>query len=128
MPRAPRVFLSTFAVCAWCAWTIRRKPSMTDRTYAPTVAIRPCAYNKVAWLGRYTRADSKLQDLPAILREAIRRRYVPATPTGMQTDLEFVPWPCLLSAKRSPPPRLGSFTVFSGAWATFALELFDDSR
>ena len=32
------------------------------------------------------------------------------------------------SRQQKPPPRLGSFTVFSGAWATFALELFDDSK
>ena len=98
-----------------------------DRRHTIDVAIRPCTFgHKRPWLPRYQREEAKLQDLPAIIREALHRRYTRAT--QQRADLEFVPWPCLLHAQQKPPPRLGSFTVFSGAWATFALELFDDSK
>ena len=98
---------------------------------APTVGIRPCTYGhrSRAWLARYRRADSKLQDLPLIIWQALLQRYAHnGAATVGRPDLEFVPWPCLLHARGAVAPRLGSFTLFSGAWSSFALELFDDSR
>ena len=93
-----------------------------------TVDIRPCPYvhGHRVWRTRYRRLDTKLQDMPFVIWEALRRRYNVSNNT--RPDLEFVPWPCLLHRRRSFPPRLGSFTVFSGAWAHNALELFDDTR
>ena len=105
-----------------------------DSPRTPIVAIRPCAPHapQRAWFARYRRLETKLQDLPLVIWEALRRRYAPlashAAGNGSRPDLEFVPWPCLLHAHDRVPARLGSFTVFSGAWASFALELFDDSR
>ena len=99
------------------------------RSPRPTVGVRPCAQRPAAqraWLARYRLSDSKLQDLPFIVWEALLLRY--AVNSSSKPDLEFVPWPCLLHTHRKLTPRLGSFTVFSGAWASFALELFEDAR
>lgn len=98
------------------------------RVAQTTVGIRPCAFGHGhrAWLSRYRRFDTKLQDLPLVIWEALRQRY--AAQSSIRPDLEFIPWPCLLHTRSTVSPRLGSFTVFSGAWASFALELFEDSR
>lgn len=63
-----------------------------------------------------------------MIRKALASRFAPSN--SVKPDLEFVPWPCLMRGDGGEQrrPRFGRFTVFSGAWASFTLELFDDTR
>lgn len=90
------------------------------------VAIRQCR-QPTSWRSRYGQAETRLADMPNVIWEALRNRFAPPDGSTSRPDLEFVPWACLLQP-RATRPKLGSFTVFSGAWATFPLELFADTR
>lgn len=106
-----------------------------QRRESPTVGIRTCAFasaaaNRRKFRARYANMESHLSDLPTIVHEALRTRFAPPLHdrAGERADLEYVPWACLLHPRISRPPRFGSFTIFPSAWASFALECFDDTR
>jgi len=97
----------------------------------PTVAIRACGFAEAAlrrprFLSRYARSESHLSDFPSILHMALRKRFAPTD--DARADLEYVPWPCILQPRTLRPPRWGTFTLFPSAWASFALECFEDTR